>query len=289
MNAQQLTDLQPWILLGSLFLFLGLETLRPLVTPLQRGWHVLHNVGLLAIQVAVNLGVSLLFVAVTEYGEQHQLGLFRQVDVAWGWQMLFSVVILDFVQYWGHRMLAHRIPFFWRFHEVHHSDSQLDVSSALRFHPGEAIGLVPIGLVTILLFGLTSLGQTAYFLVITTFQLIQHANVPIPGRVDKALSYVFITPNVHKVHHSAYRPETDSNFANVFSCWDRLFGTFHYPNDVRQLRFGLDEFPRHRSFTLWQMLKIPFSQPQPGVTMTNAQREQMPSSLKDMATYGPKE
>ena len=141
MNARQLTDIQPWILLGSLFLFLGLETLRPLVTPLRRDWHILHNVGLLAIQVAVNLGVSVLFVAVTDYGEQHQLGLFRQVDLAWGWQMLFSVAILDFVQYWGHRLLAHRIPFFWRFHQVHHSDSQLDASSALRFHPGEAIGL----------------------------------------------------------------------------------------------------------------------------------------------------
>ena len=123
--------------------------------------------------------------------------------------------------------------------------------------------------------------MTAYFLVITTFQLVQHANVPMPGRLDKALSYIFITPNVHKVHHSAYRPETDSNFANVFSVWDRLFGTFRYPDDVRRLQFGLDEFPRHRSFTLWQMLKMPFSRPQSDVAVTNARRERVSSSLMD--------
>ncbi|QJW89915.1 sterol desaturase family protein [Spirosoma taeanense] len=259
MTAEQLDGFQPYVLYGSLGLYLLLETVVPLIGGRERRiWHGANNMALMLIGLVCNGLLAVFLVETIAWAERHQFGLLRQVDLPLGVEVLLTVALFDCTEYWTHRMIRHRNPLIWRFHRVHHADADLDATTTGRVHPGELIVTIPIQMVLQLIVGYPLLGASAYFLTFTAFTMLQHANLSLPHTLDKWLSYVFITPNVHKVHHSDYQPETDSNFADIFSVWDRLFGTFRYPADVRAIRFGLVEYPREVSTSLWHLLVMPF-------------------------------
>src|SRR5215207_7362925 len=143
---------------------------------------------------------------------------------------------LDLTSYWFHR-LAHTSPLLWRLHRVHHSDTAMDTSTFFRGHPLEVLVFGTSSIVACIIFGLDLRILGVYFIVQLPFLVAQHANIQLPDWIDKIFGKVFITPNIHKVHHDQNQYYTDSNFADIFVFWDKLFGTYKYV-PVKSLRYG---------------------------------------------------
>ena len=171
---------------------------------------------------------------------------------------LLGIVALDLATYAAHVVL-HKLPFAWRFHRVHHSEPEVDVTTAFRQHPGETLWRVAWQLPPIVLLGLP-FGVVVLYLTLSTLNAqLEHANLRVPERTDRVLRLLFVTPNMHKVHHSRLQRETDSNYSNLFSLWDRLFGTYTGSADLESLRYGLDGFDEPRRQTLRGLLGMPFA------------------------------
>ena len=159
-------------------------------------------------------------------------------------QAILGIAALDFFAYAAH-VLLHKIPFAWRFHRVHHSDEMVDVTTAFRQHPGETVWRVVWQLPAIAIFGLPLWIVALYLTISAANAQLEHANLRLPETLDRCLRVLFVTPNMHKTHHSRLQPETDSNYSNIFSVWDRLFGTYTRRIDFTSLRYGLDDVVQH--------------------------------------------
>jgi sterol desaturase/sphingolipid hydroxylase (fatty acid hydroxylase superfamily) len=151
----------------------------------------------------------------------------------------------------------HRLALLWRFHRMHHSDPEMDVTTATRFHLGEHIGATVLRLALIPLLGLTVVELVLYESMVVAITMFHHANISL-GRWDDWLRLVVVTPNMHKVHHSRYQLETDSNYSTFFSWWDRLGRSFQMRKDCRTIELGLDGYDEGQWQNLWGMLKTPF-------------------------------
>jgi sterol desaturase/sphingolipid hydroxylase (fatty acid hydroxylase superfamily) len=169
-----------------------------------------------------------------------------------------GVAILDFFA-WAAHVLLHKTAWGWRTHRVHHSDVAVDVTTAFRQHPGETLWRVAWQLPPIIVLGLPFAVVVLYLSLSTLNAQLEHANLRVPERLDRVLRWLFVTPNMHKVHHSRLQRETDSNYANIFSLWDRLFGTYTRDADLRSLRYGLDGFDEPATQSLRGLLRLPLS------------------------------
>jgi sterol desaturase/sphingolipid hydroxylase (fatty acid hydroxylase superfamily) len=170
-----------------------------------------------------------------------------------------TLLIRGFVSF-GTHWLNHKVPFLWRFHRVHHLDTELDVSSTVRFHPLEMPISLLLGLPVVVGFGLSPWVLIFYELLDVSVTLFSHSNIRVPPWLDRPLRYVIVTPNLHTVHHSTHRPETDSNFSAVFPIWDVIMGTFR--TETRQplesMPLGLDDVRDARAHRFWWLLASPF-------------------------------
>ena len=193
---------------------------------------------------------------VTVEAASRDLGLLSRLSLPAIASTAIALVALDFWMYVWHR-LNHAVPFLWRFHRMHHSDPAVDASTGVRFHTGEIImsGLARVALLPVLGFSLWQLAL--YDAMLLPVVLFHHSNVRFPRWLDYGLTLCVVTPAMHRVHHSQWRPETDSNFASILPLWDRLFRTFRLREDARTLRLGLAEFEDARWQTLWGMLRTP--------------------------------
>lgn len=236
------------------------EGIVPMFAHLRGRWHRrFHNLALGALN---SIATSLVFAGLTflgvEWARAHGIGLVRWIEMPTWVSWIIVLLAIDAAHYAFH-VLAHRSPLLWRLHTVHHHDTQVDVTSAVRFHVGE-IGIqasLMIGVYVVL--GATMPQALVYHLILVPNAMFHHANVDIPERIDRWLRLVIVTPRMHWVHHSRWQPETDSNFSGVLSIWDRLFGTYRLRADPRTIDFGLDGFdPGHHS-TLRGILATPFS------------------------------
>jgi sterol desaturase/sphingolipid hydroxylase (fatty acid hydroxylase superfamily) len=171
-----------------------------------------------------------------------------------------SFLILDLYMYFWHRMM-HMVPLAWRFHLVHHTDRQMNVSTAYRFHPIEIIGSSIPKLFLIWSLGIPSDFVLIYESVFTVIVALHHSNFALPPAVDRALAYIFLTPHYHRIHHSQVVNNTNSNYASVFIWWDRLFGTYRDRQDVQNIQLGISE--ESRELTLLQSLALPLPNSKP--------------------------
>ena len=194
---------------------------------------------------------------VTEAARVRGFGLLHLLELPAAGRIALAVVIFDAWQYAWHR-LNHRIPLLWRFHQVHHSDAELDATSGLRFHTGEIVLSSLARLCVLPLLGLTVAELLVYEAILLPIILFHHSNVRLPGGVDRRLRWLIVTPWMHWVHHSAHRPETDSNYSSIFSLWDRVFGSFRLRAEPRDIRLGLEKLDRWEWVTLRGMLTMPF-------------------------------
>jgi len=220
-----------------------------------------HNSRLIAaLTLLVALMISLIFVGLwvwaAEFSANKGFGLLQICSFPAWLETCFSILIFDFAMYWWHRF-SHKVPFLWRFHRVHHSDKQMDVSTAFRFHAGELFlsSFVRVGLIL-------ALGCPLWHVALyegLMFPVVQfhHSNIALSARWERILGLFIVTPQIHKIHHSRDWPETDSNFTSFLSIWDKIFKSSRSRPDPDNIEFGLKEFDCDSYQTLKGLLKTP--------------------------------
>lgn len=235
----------------------ALESLVPLFRfDYRKLRHDAFNLGLLAFNSVLVLPVSLMLGAVIVWSDSNQVGLLYRLDLPLWLELLLAIMFLDLIAQYGVHYLLHHVNWMWRLHMVHHADTHVDATTGTRHHFGDlALRLVAASL-AIVVCGIPAIYYLIYRLVTVFFAYFTHANTHLPKAVDRFLSYVFVTPDIHKFHHHYQAPWTDSNFGNVFSFWDRLFGTLVYA-DIKDIRYGLDIMDDSRDLDFIYLLRAP--------------------------------
>lgn len=194
-----------------------------------------------------------------QFAAERGYGLFHRIEVPAGLAFAAGLVLLDFAIYLQH-VVFHRVPWFWRLHKVHHLDPGFDTTTAIRFHPIEIVLSMYYKMALVLALGLGPLTVLVFEILLNACALFNHGNVRIPGRWERRVRSVLITPDVHRIHHSTWPAETHSNFGFCVPFWDRLCGTYRDQPRAGQegLTLGLDEERDLRRLGFWRLLAIPF-------------------------------
>jgi sterol desaturase/sphingolipid hydroxylase (fatty acid hydroxylase superfamily) len=235
-----------------------IETAIPLYARSQ--WnraHLAPNLTLTFITFATNVLFNMVLVAALARLEADQFGLTRPLSPWPRTKVVVEVAALDFSFYVAH-VAMHKIPVFWRFHRVHHADPAIDVTTTVRQHPVEGVIRYAFMAAFAIGIGAGTRAFAIYRLSSVLNALLEHANFRLPARVDRALSWVTTWPNVHKLHHSRDPKETDTNYGNLLSLWDRLFFTFTLPRPHMNIVYGLDGFDDPARQTTGALLIDPF-------------------------------
>ena len=224
----------------------------------------ISNLGIVVLNTII---IRLLFptaaVGIALIAESRQWGLLYLLQMPYLMSVLMSVVVLDFIIYAQH-VLMHKIPVFWRLHRVHHVDLDFDVTTGGRFHPVEIVLSMLIKFGSILLLGAPAVAVVIFEVLLNATAMFNHSNVRLPLAVDSILRLFLVTPDMHRVHHSALRMETDSNYGFNLPWWDRLFGTYRAQPRAghRAMTIGLENIREQKlCVNLVGMLKLPFIQP----------------------------
>jgi sterol desaturase/sphingolipid hydroxylase (fatty acid hydroxylase superfamily) len=218
------------------------------------------NLSLVAVNtLAARLLVPLLPVGMAVLAEERGIGLLQTVTFPFWLKITVSLLLLDLIIYFQHR-LFHSRPLLWRLHRVHHSDMEIDVTTGNRFHPLEIVISILIKLAAVALLGAPALAVVIFEAGLNACAQFNHGNIKIPLAVDKYLRLILVTPDMHRVHHSIIPRETDSNFGFSIPLWDRLFGTYRpEPRDGHLgMTIGLKEFREPAELSLVRLLAQPF-------------------------------
>ena len=248
------------LLVGGITVFWILENTFPLFQLNYHKWkHAKINFFLTFTTILVNFSMALVLLYFSNWATENNFGILNWLPSLPIWSTtLIGLLLLDFIGAYLVHWIQHRVKWMWRFHLIHHTDTWVDTTSANRHHPGESVirfifttlGIIFVGSPMWLVFLYQSLSVLA-----TQFN---HANINFPKKLDAILSLLIVSPNMHKVHHHYLLPYTDSNYGNIFSIWDRLFGTFLYL-PVSEIQYGIDTHlnPEEHN-NLSYLLQIPF-------------------------------
>ena len=252
-----------------------METLIPLRRnrrPLSKRWpgnfllFIVNNILFIAL---LPIGAILFARHVQDQG----WGLFNTYPLPLLSTLLLSVLLLDFIKYAQH-LLFHYFTPFWRFHLPHHSDQDYDFTTGLRFHPLEFSFTTATTFITILLFGVPPYAVFVFELLTLILNSFQHANVRTSPTVERAMRLIFVSPGMHRIHHSAWEPETNSNFGVIFSFWDKVFGTYRATarQDQKDMKIGLFEYQEPADLSFARMLVQPFSKLKPKISSAEVEQ-----------------
>ncbi|HYC29714.1 MAG TPA: sterol desaturase family protein, partial [Chitinophagaceae bacterium] len=207
----------------------------------------------------VNFAFAVLIVAGSTWAVNNKFGALQLVELPSWLFILLGLMLLDLISaYWIH-YIQHKIKWMWKFHLIHHTDTWVDTTTANRHHPGESVFRAAFTLLAVVVTGAPMWLVFLYQSLSVAFSQFNHANIWMPRKLDHALSFIIVSPNMHKVHHHYTQPLTDTNYGNIFSIWDRLFGTFAYVEDPRSLKYGIDTHPLESEHNnMKNLLKIPF-------------------------------
>jgi len=257
------TTIRLSIFLGVLALMIGWEYYKPKRKPRysrKQRWPA--NLGIVAIDtVAVRLLVPAGLIGAAFYAEQAGWGLFNNLDVPSWVAVVVSIIGLDIAIYWQHRAF-HRVPLLWRLHRVHHADPDFDVTTGLRFHPFEILLSLGIKAGAVVLLGAPVLAVIIFEVILNACSLFNHGNVALPPKAERWVRKILITQELHRIHHSSLKHETNSNYGFSVSWWDHLFNSFTAKPKAGSdnVDIGLTEYREAKLTTrLWGLLKIPFS------------------------------
>lgn len=236
-----------------------LEFLIPLKKLNYKKWkHARVNFVFLGTTLLINLVFGLATVGIFHWQEINNQGLLYWFNAPNWLELIIAILIFDLIaQYLVHYML-HRVKWMWKLHMVHHSDTKVDATTGTRHHPGDFVLRELFALISVILLGAPIAFYMFYRFCTVFFTYFTHANITMPLWLDKAMSLVFITPNMHKFHHHFERPWTDSNFGNITSIWDRLFGTLVYDNPAK-IKYGLDVLDDSTDEDIAYQFKLPFN------------------------------
>jgi sterol desaturase/sphingolipid hydroxylase (fatty acid hydroxylase superfamily) len=253
-------------LVGGLLFFWIIEGSIPLLTMRYKRSKLRHatiNFSFTVIHLIIHTLLAILIVKLSDWCAQEQFGMVYWFNASVLGAILISFLVLDFFGGWLVHITEHKVHFLWRFHVVHHADNSVDVTTGLRHHPIESVVRGAFFFMGILLSGAPMYAVMIFQTILVLSTAFTHANISLPRWLDKSLSYVFVSPNMHKVHHHWKQPFTDSNYGAVLSIWDRLLGTF-MKLEPKDIRYGLDRYyPNEKDEDFVMLLKKPFQKLDP--------------------------
>ena len=212
----------------------------------------------LAFVMVINAGFGLIAAIVFLWLGKSDFGLLNFFSAPLWVELLLSILVLDLIAQYGVHYLLHKVKWMWRLHIVHHSDKNVDVTTGTRHHPFDFMIRESFALIAIVIMGMPVSFYFFYRILTILFTYFNHANLRLPIWLDKSLSYIIVSPNMHKFHHHYQLPWTDSNYGNMFSIWDRLFGTFVY-GDFKKIQYGIEIADHIQDENIWVQLGLPFN------------------------------
>ena len=251
-----------FILISGMLFFWILEGAIPLI-PLRYKKTKWKHAGVNLIFTVIHLIIHSLLAAViiilSDWCRDAGFGMVYWTHAGIALSIVLSILVLDFFGGWLVHLIEHKVPLLWRFHVIHHSDNNVDVTTGLRHHPGESIIRGLFFFAGILVSGAPMYAVMIFQTLLVFATAFTHANIRLPARLDKLLSYVLISPNMHKVHHHWKQPYTDSNYGAILSIWDRMLGTFKHLQPS-QIKYGLDRYyPNEKEEDVMRLMKSPFT------------------------------
>lgn len=217
----------------------------------------------ISVVVVSSLCLRLIFplaaVGTALWAEANGFGVFRVLGLP-GWLAgILAFVLLD-LAVWAEHVASHKVPVFWRIHRMHHSDTGFDLTTALRFHPLEIVLSMFWKALVVVVLGAPAAAVLVFEIVLNGASMFNHANLALPLKIDRALRLLVVTPDMHRVHHSSDRRETDSNYGFNFSVWDRLFSTYvaEPATGYDRMEIGLERWRDERTARLGWILLLPF-------------------------------
>ena len=247
------------ILVGGITLFWLIEGLVPTRRLSYKKWrHALPNFFFTITSVLVNFFLAFLLLNTADWAQANGFGLLHIVVLPFWLYVVLGVLLLDFIGAYLAHWTEHKVKPLWMVHLVHHSDHHVDTTTANRHHPLESMVRFSFTLLAVFILGAPIGIVMLYQSLSVVLSQFNHANIKLPLKLDQWLSYVLVTPHMHKVHHHYVLPYTDSNYGNIFAIWDRLFGTYKNLGE-EHIVYGVDVFPNEEENSrVGSLLKQPF-------------------------------
>lgn len=208
--------------------------------------------------IVINFAFATAIVRASDWAIANEFGLLPRLGLGAWPQLMVGLLLLDLVGAYLIHWIEHKIKVLWKFHMVHHADTMVDTTTANRHHPGESVFRAIFTILGVLICGAPMWLVMLYQSISALLSQFNHANIRLPKGLDQAISWFIVSPNMHKIHHHVERPQTDSNYGNIFSIWDRLFGTFN-ATPIEQIRYGLDVLPNETAGNFGFQLGVPFN------------------------------
>ncbi|WP_190295286.1 sterol desaturase family protein [Mucilaginibacter rubeus] len=253
-----LANLQPVVLIAMLILMYCIENVLPYLNPpANKRKHYGRNFIISLVSFLLNAVLGAVVVMVVELTAQNHWGLLNQFELppVFGW--IIGILLFDFGSFLTHN-LQHKVPVLWRFHRIHHSDNHLNVSSSLRFHPVDVIvSQCVYQCIGVMLIGLPITAFVIYGSIAIPLLILQHSNVRFPAKLERIARLIFATPGWHKIHHASEQKDTDSHYGDVFTFWDRIFGTWG-KKQPHEIQYGLAEFNEDKHHRVGHLMASPF-------------------------------
>ncbi len=247
------------ILAGGITIFWMIEGIVPITKFNYKKWqHAGVNFFFTGTTIALNFILAFVMTRAGEYAYTHQFGVWHWLSLPLLPSVILALLLFDFIGAYLIHFVEHKVKWMWRFHLIHHTDTFLDTTSATRHHPGESIFRLLFTAAAALLCGAPMAVIFLYQSLSALLSQFNHANIALPNRFDRWMSYIIVTPGMHRVHHHYQQPYTDCNYGNLFSVWDRVFGTYLFL-PANKVILGIDTHMKaEENSKLGNLLKIPF-------------------------------
>ena len=250
------------IIAGGLVFFWMLEGIIPLFTFSYRKWrHAGLNLFFTLTTIIINFIFAFGITLTSDWAVRENFGLLHIVSLPLWLYVLLGLMLLDLISaYWIH-YIQHQVKWMWKFHLIHHADTWVDTTTANRHHPGESVFRAVFTLIAVFVSGAPIWLVLLYQTLSAAISQFNHANISLPKWLDTAIGWVIVSPDMHKVHHHYAQPLTDSNYGNIFSFWDRMFGTYKWVGNTKDLKYGIDTHMKEEEHnSMSNLLQMPFQQ-----------------------------
>ena len=248
-------------LAGSILILWIIEGGIPLATmryKKSKAKHAVINFSFTLFHLVIHAVLAVYVVLICDWCVKNHFGIVNWLHFPVWAVVVFGILSMDFFGGWLVHIVQHKVPVLWRMHMLHHTDTNVDVTSGLRHHPLEAFFRWVFFFIGILITGLPIYAVMIAQTIMSVFTMFTHANIRLPQWLDKGMSYILISPNMHKIHHHYKQPFTDSNYGTAFSIWDRLFGTYKFM-DSNEIKYGLDKYYNmEKDEDFVELIKSPF-------------------------------
>lgn len=248
------------LLVGGITFFWMIENAYPLF---HFTYHKIRHAGINIVftltTILVNFSLAFLLVQSSQWATTSHFGVLSWIPDWPLWsRFLIGLLLLDFIGAWLIHWIQHKVKWMWKFHIIHHTDTHVDTTTANRHHPGESVFRFVFTILATLVVGAPMWLVFAYQSLSVLLSQFNHANIQLPEKLDRIVSLLIVTPNMHHVHHHYRQPYTDTNYGNIFSIWDRLFGTY-IQLDQSRLIYGIDtHLDEKENSNVGNLMRIPF-------------------------------